>query len=587
MGSCQISPDRDRVLRGRQARAAVLACLLGLLLPASPDGLAAQTEAEVAGAVDRVFTRDGSRERLAEWGDAAVPVLAALLEQAEEDDLALMTLRYQVLEALKLIDSPAAAQLVIAMLGSDDIMSYERQMLLAYLESLAADPRRRDHVAGETFRDAVLSLAADPPSSLLDGGVQLEVIGITAHMRWTDQVPRLESLLDHDDVELRAAAADALQALTGEAREHDPLPLEFPAQALDDDLVTLLGTRPCEHLHGLTFGEWAGGSRLLVPTQQPNGIAVLDAGLEVVQALPLDGFVEHVVVTPGPEGGRQLMCTLEVGVLTRDLRLLALDEQGRELWQRPLGECAVRALEPRWVAGEIAGVLAMLLPVGGDARLDAFDLDGHLVWSAPGDRRSISRPLISTHPDLGDRVYVHGADETWVLDGAGQPDMDGRGGGRGRLGGLLGALGSGADSRPERFVQFQALPFTRGGKREARIVAGHGEPGTQPLLARRNLPSPRWAWSARLPVDARGLCLLEPDEGPRLVVAALASGEFLVFDEHGVLVHRGRFAETRLTHGAHERSVFPGVLRAGRLGEGLAFVVEAAETVSVFRVTPR
>ena len=79
MESCQISPDRDRVLRGRQARAAVLACLLGLLLPASPDGLAAQTEAEVAGAVERVFTRDGSRERLAEWGDAAVPVLADLL----------------------------------------------------------------------------------------------------------------------------------------------------------------------------------------------------------------------------------------------------------------------------------------------------------------------------------------------------------------------------------------------------------------------------------------------------------------------------------------------------------------------------
>ena len=576
--------------------------VVALLLLAGLADLSAQTRREVRLALDRYSDEDEGKEQLLEWGDAALPLLEAFLDN--RDSMRSMYAQF----AITNLKTPAATEVMLgavervrgsATFTPDQIDRLAEFAPVGFLEELAdpipgtlfrelvrraVDPATRPLVEGERYRAVMLGVADRRPGS---PDIQAGVARVIACMGWGEELPRLTALLEHEDLGLRGTAAEALALLTGEPVDVD-LPLaSFPAEALDDGLVEHVGTIGYSGLDAFAFGPWKGAHRLVTPGNFKS-IEVRDEALELVQRTVIDDFVVGVVPAPTPDGGQQFLCALsEDGPAIPGDYLAGLDEGGHERWRRSLDGESLETIAPLYRGGVVAGLLVETEDDDDTTTFAALDLEGEVLWSHSVESEPVYDvvPRLFSHPASGGLVSIVGNDWYWHLDAQGEPPALPV---RSVVGAFLLGFGEGfarATAPPSApYLLTRAIPLPKADDRPAMLLAGTALADGRPLLRREDIESVS-TWEATLPSPAVGLCLVEPASagGPWLVVVATLGGEFFVVQDDGKLVFRGRFEETRLAHGADDSEVMCSSMMGGRLGEHRAFAISAGD-LNVYRL---
>jgi hypothetical protein len=219
-----------------RVRAVARHLLLALTVCALAPAVVAQTAEEVRDAVSKCIgfapENKEARERLERWGEAAWPVLRELAEQPSS------SANLHLMSSIANLKTREAADLFVDLVERDGRLVASHALNQLFMYSNAEGTRS----LLETRRcRAVIIAHARTTMSWLELTRIAEIIG---NMGWTDDADVLRGMLEHHDLNVRRAAAAALETLTGEVVEIDEPTTRFPGTELDEELVTLRGPLP-------------------------------------------------------------------------------------------------------------------------------------------------------------------------------------------------------------------------------------------------------------------------------------------------------------------------------------------------------
>jgi hypothetical protein len=383
---------------------------LGLLLFAACSPAVAEEERErpappTRADVERALATEerDDAHRLAQWGDAVVPLL---VEVAKDRDTTLSSKSTgRIPGVLHRIGTETAASAFVEILrGRTGIGTHWAMSQILHFPSPKAF---LDHLRGR--EDLKEHAARELEGRFLDQ----DWIEVVAMLGWKDLVPQLRTVFEDGDFRAREKAADAILRLTGTRPVVErPAPV-FPKTNLSEGLVG-----PARRLPGIWWNDsdhvthvrWFDGSWRLV--EMWDGKAFLRASADVArpgQRFPLPAPAHHAA-TVSMDGAMRLLAFVgrsqEWGLSPE--RFVVLDAAGETLGSTDAGD---EYWHPRGVllaSGKGPyGWAVTAGPAGNE--LVVFGLDGRV-------RSRQAWPLLTS-------LSVHPSLPGWLLATAGEPSL--------------------------------------------------------------------------------------------------------------------------------------------------------------------
>jgi hypothetical protein len=385
------------------------------------------------------------------------------------------------------------------------------------------------------------------------GTLRARVATVSALMGWVDVVPRIRTMIEDPDLDVREAAAVALLALTGEKPEITRPATVFPAVDRRDGLLAAPRTLPRLGAHDanfITVLPWFDGGNSLI-CGFTNGyiqrrglgeVRILTDALESAGAWPMPYELRDLVRLPIAAGGFQVvgLVNLEGKGAETWQGVVAWTNDGHERWRRKTGARFLKDIAP--IFGE-QGCVGVAIAAGGKTGIVAVDLEGEPLWDVA--RKHVLYHL-STHERLpgyvlstgGDvRIFGHRGKEVHELH---------------------------ASSRHSGYARHGVLFPDAGGSPSA-VIAGEDLYSSVPRLRRIDAKG-QVVWEAALSAEIEGLALLEPRGGPRLLAVTTERGELLLVDDVGTLLWRGDMPEVDPEHRVATYQLVAGEIGPDRYG---------------------
>lgn len=538
------------------------AILLALIASTGPLALtaSAQTDEEVrqavADCIGLASENDAAREALKGWGDSALPVLQRMAAAPGS------AANLHLVVAIGAVGTQGGVDLLFTLVERNDPVHYDHAF--DQLRRKASWSPARSLVDLERFERAVVAKVAATRSWL-----ELKNIAETiAELGWTEQEPLLRDLLDHENLEVRRTAAQSIRKLTGELVTIEEPTLAFPRDSRRDDAIELLSSitalpRSRGAVAFVSRGDAIEDQLLLSVSGEET--VFLDDRLEVVDDLPIRIEASQCLLVPTETGEEQIVVRAsEFQRHSHLCEVLAYDLAGNVRWRYGEDGRGVDSVAPLYHEGEVLG---LVFGVGGATGVVALDLGGSVLWTLP---RLFVVYEVRTHPGLLGHVGVAGG-HVYVVDALGRPlDRPRRG---------LGALIPDLSFRASPFWAAEpyathAVIFPDAERRVAGIVAGAGENSVE-TIARLDHEG-RTVWSATVPHDVSGLCLVEASDR-RCIAAVTRDSRLVLFDEHGGLIADSQLEGPQGAHRVQD-------VQAGRLADDLVIALTSLDGTTLYRV---
>jgi len=520
---------------------------IALLSAAMATSAQGQTLEEVRLAVDSCVgigeQAKVARANLTRWGNEALPYLRELAGKSEDATLLdlLSPMGHggaQLVAAVKYVDTPEAVEFLVEILDRKTLIAPHYVLMLIQTSIGNHREQMQSHVR---LKQLVFKFAKDGDGMLSDLARE-KAAELMADLGWDDGVPLLELLLKDDDLDVRMAAAEAIEILTGQDVELPKPGLSFPATDLSEVLVRVASIDG-HHLRGHVV-PWFDGRPALVtgsgPFLESTG---LDGSVRARENVGLDALDVGTLSLPD-RSLRWILLADEAntGFHAEPGFAVCLDWERHELWRFAPARPGIGSMCRLY---DESGCTGVAFGVGGDEGVVAFDPDGHELFRVP---RTYVTWGLASHPRLPGLWLRCGG----ILD---LYDTRGR---------KTASNGGWPDVSPFLYASDAVLVPAADGT--PAIVAAGNAGHSIPIVARLDAEMHE-AWRATVPDRLTALALLDPGDRAPLLAATTGAGDLLIFDLDGVLRQRSELSQIAGSSGArHDVAVYS--ISAGRLPDG-------------------
>ncbi|PCH60723.1 MAG: hypothetical protein COC19_05515 [SAR86 cluster bacterium] len=316
---------------------------------------------------------DDAQLKIETWGNSALDHLwdIANLPNNYSVELALVSI-------IEKIETPESIDMLLSIAAGNSSIEPTQVLSSFHMEILYYN--KNDYLRTHPkFKEVVFNFTTHP-----DWPIKSQAVEIIAAMSWDDGIALIEPFLRSDIISLRLDTAKAIQTLTGKRPDFEMLKAQFPAVALQEQLISATLPLPNDArfqilwlsffnlkfpipmpsmppaIKSIKATPWFDGSSVIVKTLYPFGFSsnaeemqIYDTSLNRHSAYQPSVLVYDFIITPSSQGSstldspqRQMVALVSDKDGFMAEYVAALDEQGQVLWENQPERLRVESLSP-------------------------------------------------------------------------------------------------------------------------------------------------------------------------------------------------------------------------------------------------